>query len=195
MKPRFFRTKSEFSSWLERNHDTAKELWVGYYKKSTGRRSISWPESVDEVLCFGWVDSVRKSIDDDRYTNRFSPRRPGSTWSARNIKRAHELIELGLMRPAGRKAFEARTEDRSEIYSYEQGHLTRLDPQYERQFRRKRKAWAFFQSSPPSYRQAAIHWVMAAKRDETRERRLATLIEDSAKGETVPPLTPRRRQG
>ncbi len=144
MKPRFFRTKSEFSSWLERNHDTAKELWVGYYKKSTGRRSISWPESVDEALCFGWVDSVRKSIDDDRYTNRFSPRRPGSTWSARNIKRAHELIELGLMRPAGRKAFEARTEDRSEIYSYEQGHLTPLDPQYERQFRRKRKAWAFF---------------------------------------------------
>ena len=195
MKPRFFRTQSEFSSWLERNHDTARELWVGYYRKSTGRRSISWPESVDEALCFGWIDSVRKSIDDDRYMNRFSPRRAGSTWSARNVERARELIELGLMRPAGRKAFEARAEDRSSIYSYEQRRVTPLDKRYERQFRRNKKAWTFFQSSPPSYRQAAIHWVMAAKRDDTRERRLETLIENSAKGETVPPLTPRRRQG
>ncbi len=109
MKPRFFRTQSELSSWLERNHDRAKELWVGYYKKSTGRPSISWAESVDEALRFGWIDSVRKGIDDDSYMNRFSPRRPGSTWSAKNIKRAQELIELELMRPAGLKAFEART--------------------------------------------------------------------------------------
>jgi uncharacterized protein YdeI (YjbR/CyaY-like superfamily) len=109
MKPRFFRTQLELSSWLERNHDTAEELWIGYYKKSTGRPSISWAESVDEALSFGWIDSVRRRIDDDRYMNRFSPRRPESNWSARNIKRAQELIELGRMRPAGRKAFEART--------------------------------------------------------------------------------------
>jgi uncharacterized protein YdeI (YjbR/CyaY-like superfamily) len=126
--------------------------------------------------------------------NRFTPRRPASNWSAKNIKRAQELIELGLMRPAGRKAFEARTDDRSGIYSYDQGHVTPLDQQYERQFRRNKKAWAFFKSCPPSYRKAASHWVMSAKRDETRERRLATLIEDSAKGERVPPLTPRKRQ-
>jgi uncharacterized protein YdeI (YjbR/CyaY-like superfamily) len=107
-KPRFFRTQSELAAWLERNHDTAEELWVGYYKKSTGRDGITWPESVDEALCFGWIDSVRKGIDNERYMNRFTPRRPGSNWSAKNIKRARELIELGLMRPAGRNAFEAR---------------------------------------------------------------------------------------
>jgi uncharacterized protein YdeI (YjbR/CyaY-like superfamily) len=195
VKPRFFRTKSEFASWLERNHDRATELWVGYYKKSTGRPSISWPESVDEALRYGWIDGVRKRIDDDSYMNRFTPRRPGSNWSAKNIKRAQELIELGLMRPAGLKAFEARVEKRSEVYSYEQRHLIQLDQGYERQFRRNKKAWAFFQSCTPSYRKAAIHWVMSAKRDSTRERRLETLIKDSAKGETVPPLTPRRRPG
>ena len=194
MKPRFFRTQSELSSWLERNHDRAEELWVGYYKKSTGRPSISWSQSVDEALRFGWIDSVRKGIDDDRYMNRFTPRRPGSNWSARNIKRAQELIELGLMRPAGRKAFEARTEDGSEVYSYEQREAVFAEL-YEQQFRRNKKAWAFFQSCAPSYRKTTIHWVMAAKRDETRDRRLATLIRDSAKGETIPPLTPRRRRG
>jgi uncharacterized protein YdeI (YjbR/CyaY-like superfamily) len=194
-KPRFFRTQAEFALWLERHHDTANELWVGYYKKSTGQPSITWPESVDEALRFGWIDGVRKGIDDDRYMNRFTPRRPGSTWSAKNIKRAQELIALGIMRPAGRKAFQARTEDRSGIYSYEQRHLATLDPEYERQFRRKRKAWRFFESCPPSYRKAATHWVMAAKREETQRRRLARLIEDSAKGRTVPPLTPQRRQG
>jgi uncharacterized protein YdeI (YjbR/CyaY-like superfamily) len=113
MKPRFFRTQSEFSSWLERNHDRARELWVGYYKKSAGRSGITWPQSVDEALRYGWIDGVRKGIDDERYMNRFTPRKPGSNWSARNIKRAKELIEQGLMRPAGRKAFEARRKDRS----------------------------------------------------------------------------------
>jgi uncharacterized protein YdeI (YjbR/CyaY-like superfamily) len=194
MKATFFRTQSDFASWLERNHDTAKELWVGYHKKSTGHPSITWPESVDMALCFGWVDSVRKGIDEDRYMNRFTPRRPGSNWSARNIKRVEELIELGLMRPAGLKAFEERREDRSAIYSYEQRHLATLDEDYEQQFRRNKKAWAFFQSCTPSYRQMAIYWVMTAKRHETRRRRLATLIEDSAKGQTIPPLTPRKRQ-
>jgi uncharacterized protein YdeI (YjbR/CyaY-like superfamily) len=195
MKPRFFRTQSEFSSWLERNHDRATELWVGYYKKSAGRSGITWPQSVDEALRYGWIDGVRKGIDDERYTNRFTPRRPGSNWSARNIKRAKELIEQGLMRPAGRKAFEARREERSGVYSYEQRHLAKLDPEYERQFRADKGAWRFFQSSAPSYRKNAVYWVMSAKRDETRRRRLATLIESSAKGQTVPPLTPRIRKG
>jgi uncharacterized protein YdeI (YjbR/CyaY-like superfamily) len=142
-KPKFFRTPSEFSSWLERHHDTAEELWVGYYKKSTGRPSLTWQDSVDEALRFGWIDSVRKGIDADSYMNRFSPRRSGSTWSAKNIKRAQELIELGRMRPAGRKAFDARRDDRSAIYSYEQGRMGPLDPEYERRFRRNKKAWAF----------------------------------------------------
>jgi uncharacterized protein YdeI (YjbR/CyaY-like superfamily) len=195
MKPRFFRTQSEFSSWLERNHDRARELWVGYYKKSAGRSGITWPQSVDEALRYGWIDGVRKGIDDERYMNRFTPRKPGSNWSARNIKRAKELIEQGLMRPAGRKAFEARRKDRSGIYSYEQRHLAKLDLEYERQFRADKEAWRFFQSSAPSYRKNAVYWVMSAKRDETRRRRLATLIENSAKGETVPPLTPRKRKG
>ena len=112
VKPRFFRTQSELSSWLERNHDKATELWVGFYKKSTGRSSVAWTESVDEALCFGWIDSVRRAIDDESYMNRFTPRRPGSNWSAKNIKRVEELIELGVMRPSGRKAFEARLEPR-----------------------------------------------------------------------------------
>ena len=195
IKPRFFRTQSEFSSWLERNHDSAKELWVGYYKKHTGKRSITWPESVDEALCFGWIDGVRRGIDDDRYMNRFTPRRPGSNWSARNINRARELIEEGRMRPAGRDAFEARTEDRSATYSYEQRHLAKLPREYERRFHRNREAWEFFESCPPHYQRAAIYWVMSAKRDETRERRVTTLIETSAKGETIPPLTPPKRRG
>jgi uncharacterized protein YdeI (YjbR/CyaY-like superfamily) len=189
MKPKFFRTQSEFSAWLEKNHDTATELWVGYYKKSTGRQSITWSESVDVALCWGWIDGVRKSIDEARYTNRFTPRRPGSNWSARNIKRAQELIELGFMQSAGRKAFEARTDDRSAIYSYEQRHNAVLDPEYVRQLRRNRKAWAFFESSPPSYRKAVAYWIKSAKREETRQRRLTRLIEDSANGQRVPPLT------
>ncbi len=192
MRPRFFRTGSEFSAWFERHHDTVTELWVGYYKKSTGRPSITYPESVDEALRFGWIDGVRKTIDDDRYMNRFTPRKPGSTWSARNVRRARELIDLGLMRPAGLRAFEARRDDRSAIYSYEQRHRATLDPNFERRFRRNKTAWAFFESCPPSYRRTAVYWVMSAKRPETRARRLATLIEDSAKGRIIGPMTPRK---
>ncbi len=190
MEPTFFATPSEFRAWLEKHHDTSQELWVGYYKKSSGKPSITWPESVDEALCFGWVDSVRNGIDDERYTNRFTPRRPRSTWSATNIKRAKELIELGLMRPAGLRAFEARTDDRSAIYSYEQRHAATLAEEFERQFRANKKAWDFFLSRPPSYRKAAIYWVMSAKKEETRRKRFATLIADSKRGRTVPALTP-----
>ena len=190
MKPTFFATPAEFRAWLEKHHDTSQELLVGYYKKSSGKPSITWPESVDEALCFGWIDGVRKGIDDERYTIRFTPRKPRSIWSAVNIKRAKELIELGLMRPAGLLAFEARTDDRSAIYAYEQRHAATLDEEFERQFRANKKAWDFFLSRPPSYRNAAIYWVMSAKKEETRRKRLATLVEDSKRGRTVPSLTP-----
>lgn len=194
MKPKFFRTQAEFSAYLQEHHDTATQLWVGLYKTSSGRPSITWPEAVDVALCQGWIDGVRKGIDDESYMNRFTPRRVGSNWSARNIKRARELIDQGLMRPAGLEAFEARKEDRSGPYSYEQRQAASLDPGQEKRFRRNKRAWAYFESCAPSYRKAAIHWVVSAKRDETRERRLATLIADSAKGRPVPPLTPRKRQ-
>ncbi len=190
MKPKFFRTRAEFAAWLERNHDSAEELWVGYYKKGARRTGISYPDSVDEALRFGWIDGVRKGIDDERYMNRFTPRRPNSNWSLRNINRVRELIDEGVMHPAGLEAFEAR-DDPAAVYSYEQRHRAKLEPDYEREFRRKRKAWTFFESCPPSYRKAAVHWVMDAKREETRRRRLARLIEDSAAGRKVPPLMPR----
>ena len=149
---------------------------------------MTWPESVDEALCFGWIDGLRKSIDAERYMIRFTPRRTGSIWSAVNIGRVAVLTAEGRMQPAGFAAFEAREEDRSGIYSYEQRDQAKLDPAYEKRFRAKKKAWASFEAMPKSYRQAAIRWVMIAKKEETRERRLATLIETSAAGKRVPPL-------
>ena len=193
MEPTFFRNGAEFRTWLERHHHRESELLIGYYKKSSGKPSMTWPESVDEALCFGWIDGVRKGLDDERYTIRFTPRKPGSIWSAANIKRAQELIGLGLMHPTGLRAFRARRADRSSIYSYEQHEVGKLDKASERAFRRNKEAWEFFQESAPSYRKAAIHWVMTAKQDATRQRRLATLIDDSAHRRTVPPLTPRKR--
>ena len=190
MEPTFFSTPAKFRAWLRKHHDSAPELLVGFYKKGSGKPSITWPEAVDQALCFGWIDGVRRSLDDERYLNRFTPRRPRSNWSAVNIKRANELIDLGLMQPAGLKAFEARTEDRSAVYSYEQRHSIELDPAFERRLRRNKKAWEYFRTKSPSYRTTAVYWVMSAKKQETRERRLARLIEDSAHGRTVPPLTP-----
>jgi uncharacterized protein YdeI (YjbR/CyaY-like superfamily) len=187
MKPRFFKTPADLRSWFERHHQTATELWVGYHKKGSRKPSITWPESVDEALCFGWIDGVRKGLDEDSYANRFTPRKPKSTWSAINVKRARELIDLGLMRPRGQAAFEARQENRTGIYSYEQ-RPPDLPPQYERKLRANERAWEFWRSVAPSYRKAATWWVISAKREDTRERRLATVIESSAKGERVPPL-------
>jgi len=192
MKPTFFATPSEFRTWLEEHHDTAQELWVGFYKKSSGKPSITWPEAVDEALCFGWIDGVRKGIDDVSYTIRFTPRKPRSIWSAVNVKRASELASLGLMRPAGLKAFEERAEEKSGLYSYEQENAE-LNDAYEQQFRANTKAWDFFQAQTAWYRRAAIWWVISAKKEETRLKRLATLIEDSEHGRTIPPLTRRTR--
>lgn len=190
LKPKFFNAASKFRQWLAANYDQASELWVGYYKKDSGKPSLTWPESVDEALCFGWIDGIRKSVDEVSYTIRFTPRKPRSSWSAVNIKRATELAELGLMQPAGLKAFQNRQEARSAVYAYEQ-RGQKLDGAHERKLQANKKAWAFFQAQPPSYQKAASWWVISAKKEETRLKRLATLIEDSANGRTVPPLTRR----
>ena len=189
MEPVFFATPAELRAWLERHHADRDELWVGLYKKGSGRPSVTWPEVVDEALCFGWIDGVRRSLGPDSYVNRLTPRRPRSNWSAINIKRVGELIEEGRMTPAGLAAFEARTDDRSAVYSYEQRRGATLEPEQEERFRAVPDAWEWFQARPPSYRRAAIHWVVSAKRPETRERRLQTLIEDSAAGRVIKPLT------
>jgi len=188
MKMQFFRAPADFRKWLDKHHTTAQELWVGYYKVSSGKPSLTQPESVDEALCFGWIDGIRKSVDDLRYTIRFTPRRPGSIWSAVNIRRAQALVQQGRMQPAGLKAFQARNENRSGIYSYEQRRDELAEP-YEKKLRRNKAAWEFFQTQPPWYRKAAGWWVVSAKQEETRLKRLQQLIEDSAQGRTIPPLT------
>ena len=187
--PLFFATPEEFRVWLHEHHATARELWVGYYKKGTGRPSITWPESVDVALCYGWIDGVRRSVDSDSYTNRFTPRKPTSHWSAVNIGRVEELTAQGRMQPAGLAAFARRKDETSAIYSYGQREQAALEEAEEQQLRADAAAWQFFQAQPRSYRQAAIRWVISAKRAETRQSRLARLIEDSAQGRTVPPLT------
>jgi uncharacterized protein YdeI (YjbR/CyaY-like superfamily) len=189
MEPTFFATPADFRAWLERHHESHTELIVGFHKRGSGRPSITWPEAVDQALCFGWIDGVRRRIDDTSYRIRFTPRKARSTWSAVNIKRMKELVEEGLVAPAGLAAFERRTDDRSAIYSYDQRKSAKLEPDQERRLRADERASAFFEAQPPSYRRAAIHWVTSAKRPETRERRLVQLIEYSAAGRTVPPLT------
>jgi uncharacterized protein YdeI (YjbR/CyaY-like superfamily) len=184
--PAFYATPEEWRAWLEANHADAREHWVGYYKRGTGRPSITWPESVDQALCFGWIDGVRKRVDEQSYTIRFTPRKPTSAWSRVNVARVAELTAAGLMRPAGIAAFEARTAEGT--YSYEQRDAAAFDPDRERRFRAEEAAWAWFSAQAPWYRRTATHWVMSAKREETRDRRLAQLIEDSAAGRAVGPL-------
>ena len=183
---KFFKSPAEFRKWLEKNHTSAQELWVGYYKKGTGKPSMTWPESVDEALCFGWIDGIRKSVEETSYTIRFTPRKRGSNWSAVNIGRVKELTETGRMRPAGLEAFERRLEDRSRVYTYEQRDAT-LDDAYERKLKANAKAWRFFQAQSPRYRKLASHWIMSAKRDETRLKRLDKLIADSALEQSFSP--------
>jgi uncharacterized protein YdeI (YjbR/CyaY-like superfamily) len=194
MKATFFASPAELQKWFEEHHDKETELLIGYYKKSSGKQGITWAESVNEALCFGWIDGVRKGIDETAYTVRFTPRKPGSIWSATNIKNVEDLTEKGLMQPAGLKAFEARKKEKSAIYSYEQKNSIQFEPSYEKELRANKKAWEFFHSTAPSYQKAAIWWVMGAKREETRLRRLEQLIKDSEQGRTVPPLTPRKRK-
>ena len=195
MKPVFFADREAFRAWLDEHHATASELWMGLYKKGSGRTSITWPEAVDEALCFGWIDGVRQRIDDESYMNRFTPRKPNSNWSAVNVRRVEELTKQRRMRAAGLTAFRERREDKTATYAYEQRHQVRLDPTQDRRFRSNKRAWEWFQTQPKGYRTTAVYWVMSAKKPETRERRLDTLIEDSAKGRRVPPLRPRTGLG
>lgn len=188
MRPTFFKRPSDLRKWFEKHHAKEQELLVGFYKKDSGKPSITWPESVDEALCFGWIDGIRKSIDETSYTIRFTPRRARSTWSAVNIKRAGELTELGLMTPVGLEAFAARQENRSGIYSYEQ-RSAELPGPYQRLLKKNESAWKFFEAQPSSYRKAANWWVLSAKKEETRLKRLERLIDYSARAETIPQFT------
>ena len=181
MKPTFFRTPADLWKWFRKNHATAQELWVGFYKVSSGKPSITWPESVDVALSVGWIDGIRKRIDHESYKIRFTPRKKVSTWSAVNIRRVQVLIDEKRMQPAGLKAFEARRENRSGIYSYEQ-RPTELDEPYLSQVTRNKAAWKFVQAQPPSYRKVVIWWVVSAKQEATRLKRLKTLIEACERG-------------
>jgi uncharacterized protein YdeI (YjbR/CyaY-like superfamily) len=194
VEPTYFAGPAELRAWFEVHHEGCDELYVGYHRKGTGTPSITWPESVDEALCFGWIDGVRRGVDERRYMIRFTPRRKHSTWSAANIARARELIELGRMTPAGLRAFEARRADRSAIYSYEQRQDPQLSEEELERFRANAAAWAWFEARPPGYRRTATWWVVSAKRPDTRRRRLERLIEDSANGRTIALLTRPSRQ-
>jgi len=184
LKPKFFRTPADFGTWLEENHATATELWVGFYTKDSGKPSITWPESVDQALCFGWIDGIRKRVDEISYQIRFTPRRGGSIWSAINIKRAKEFVRQKQMRPTGLKAFAARIENKSGIYSYEQ-RSTELSEPCAKLLKKNKAAWNFFGKQPPSYRKMIGWWIISAKKEETRMARLAKLIGVSAKGKRL----------
>ena len=191
MKPTFFRTPAEFREWLEKHHATTNELWIGYYKKDSGKPSLTWSESVDEALCYGWIDGIRKSIDDISYKIRFTPRKPGSIWSDVNIKRAQALIEQGQMQSAGLNAFRVRRENKSGVYSYEQRSVELKEP-YNRLLKKNKSAWNFFQAQPASYRKAVSWWIISAKQEETRLKRLEKLTAYSVQGQRLPELTPRK---
>ena len=189
MKPTFFPSPLAFRVWLKVKPRRIRRTVGGFYKRRSGKPSITWPEAVASALCFGWIDGVRKSIDEVSYTIRFTPRRRTSIWSDVNIKRVRDLIKLRLMQPAGLEAFRRREEAKSKIYSYEQRKTAKLGRAYERQFRVHEAAWRFFQAQAPWYRRTAAWWVINGKKEETKQKRLAKLIEDSGHGRTIPPLT------
>jgi uncharacterized protein YdeI (YjbR/CyaY-like superfamily) len=185
MKPTFFATPAAFRAWLKKHHKTAREIIVGFYKKESGKATITWQESVDEALCFGWIDGIRRSHPPDAYSNRFTPRRPGSNWSAINIKRVEELTKLKRMQPAGLAAFAKRTEAKSRVYTYEQRDRFVLDKGLEKKFKANKKAWDFFQDQPPYYRKLMTGWLTMAKAEETRLRRLDKLMAACEKGKRM----------
>ncbi len=180
----FFKTQDEFRKWLESHHEKETELLVGFYKVGSGKPSMNWSQSVDQALCFGWIDGIRKSIDKESYSIRFTPRRSSSNWSVINIKKIEELTKAGLMKPAGLKAFDLRKEDTSGIYDYENGAVL-LDPDYEKQLKAHKMAWDFFMQQAPSYKKAIIRWIMSAKQDKTRQSRLEKVITESGEQKRV----------
>jgi len=190
-RPIYFDSPQAFYDWLEKHHDSATEVYVGFHKQHTGKRAMSWSDAVDQALCFGWIDGRVNKIDDDRYMQRFTPRKPSSNWSKVNVEKVARLIEERRMRPAGLAAFEKRKDDRTGVYSFER-ESWELPSEYDATLHANAAAATYFDGRPPSYRRAAIHWVLSAKREETRERRLAQLIEDSANGVDIKPL---RRPG
>ncbi len=184
--PHFFATPADFRDWLDANHGEASELIVGFYKKGTGRPSMTWPESVDEALCYGWIDGVRRSLGNESYTIRFTPRKASSIWSNVNIAKVKALLEAGRMMPAGLAAWKRRDPAKSGIYAFERQEAATFDSESERRFKRSRTAWTYFQAQPPGYRRLATHYVVSAKRPDTRDRRLELLIQCSAHGERLP---------
>ncbi len=183
----FFESPEELRDWFDAHHETATDLWLGSYRKATGKPSVSWSDAVDEALCVGWIDSIRKRLDDTRSAQRFTPRRKGSTWSAINVAKVADLTAQGRMRPAGLAAFERRTAANTAVYSYERPEASLSDAELER-FRAVPAAWADWERRPPSYRRAVMYWVTSAKGADTRTRRLEALIADSAAGERVRPM-------
>ena len=187
MNPIFFKKQSDLRKWFEKNAATAPELSVGFFKVASGKPSINWSQAVDEALCFGWIDSVRNSIDDESYCIRFTPRKTKSIWSAVNIKKIEELKKLGLMKPKGLELFNNKDENKLNTYSFERA-VVELSPEFEKKFKANKKAWRFFQQMVPSYKKPAINWVMSAKQEATKLSRLATLIKDSEEGKKIKPL-------
>lgn len=188
VQPTFFSNQLQFRKWLEENHEKETELFVGFYKVNSGKPSMTWGESVDQALCFGWIDGVRKSIDDESYFIRFTKRKPNSIWSAVNIKKMEELQKQGLMKPSGLAVFNQRIEKKLKIYAYEK-EAVKLSKEFEAKFRANAKAWTFFQSLPPSYHRSAIDWVMSAKQEATKAKRLDELIRDSEAGRKIKRLS------
>jgi uncharacterized protein YdeI (YjbR/CyaY-like superfamily) len=191
--PRYFATPAAFRTWLDAHHDLESELVVGFYKKGLGKPSITWPESVDEALCYGWIDGVRRSLGEESYTIRFTPRKPSSIWSNVNIAKVQALLASGRMMPAGIAAWERRDPAKSGIYAFERQKAAAFDAEAARRFARNRAAWKYFQAQPPGYRRLATRFVVSAKRLETRERRLVALIEHSARGERLPQTLSEKR--
>jgi uncharacterized protein YdeI (YjbR/CyaY-like superfamily) len=191
--PKFFAKPADFRKWLTSNHAKEAELWVGFYKVGSGKPSITWPQSVDQALCFGWIDGIRKSIDEHAYKIRFTPRRKGSIWSAVNVKRAQELIDSGEMQPAGAKEFAARDVKKTNQYSFEREHVEFTAEQL-KEFKKNKRAWAFFEAQPPGYRKTLTWWVVSAKQKTTWAKRLAELIETSAAGERIPAMRPAKKK-
>jgi uncharacterized protein YdeI (YjbR/CyaY-like superfamily) len=182
--PRFFRSQAAFRAWLEKHHATAAELWVGFYRKASGKGGLTYPESVDEALCFGWIDGVKKRVGEASYMHRFTPRKRDSYWSAVNTKRFKQLVKSGVVAPPGLDAFERRDRKKIEKYSFERKSAA-FDPVVERAFKANADAWAFFRAQPPGYQRLLTFWVMDAKQETTRLRRLDTLAAKSAKGERL----------
>jgi uncharacterized protein YdeI (YjbR/CyaY-like superfamily) len=189
---KFFATPASFRAWLKKHHAKRSELIVGFYKKDSGRKSITWPESVEQALCFGWIDGVRRSLGEDAYSIRFTPRRATSIWSQVNLRKMEQLIEAGLVEKAGLHAYAKRNEAKTKLYSFEKPPKE-FDAPLLKRFKSNKKAWSFWEKQPPGYRKILTHWVMSAKQEATRERRLASLIETSADGARVELTNPFRK--